>query len=292
MLGPLLFSAYTAPIGDIIRRHNLGFHLLADDTQLYNKFEMTEINRYLSLRRIEQCIDAVRAWMGDNQLKVNDDKTVALVLSSRNNRANHKITVIKIGDCDITPSPTGRNIGVIFDTNMSMVTHVKHACCTSHYHLRNIASIRSCLTQKAAVRLVNYLVISRTDYANCLLYDIPQCLISKLQRVQNAAARLVVLMKLHWLPVKQRVRYLILLLVFRAQHGLAPPYITDLLEQRATRVLRSTSNNDFYVTPSRSRYGDRMFAVAGPRLWNSLPAEMKKTCWLVTFKRLPIPGCV
>ncbi|KAK2164911.1 hypothetical protein NP493_1391g00029 [Ridgeia piscesae] len=72
-------------------------------------------------------------------------------------------------------------------------------------------------------------------------------------------------MKLHWLPVKQRVQYSILLLVFRAQHRLAPPY------------------NDFYVPPSRSRYGDRMFSVAGPRLWNSLPAEMKKTCCLVTF---------
>ena len=85
MLGPLLFSAYTAPVGDIIRRHNRGFHLYADDTQLYIKFEMTEINRLLSLRRIEQCFNDVRAWMGDNQLKVNDDKTVALMLSSRNN---------------------------------------------------------------------------------------------------------------------------------------------------------------------------------------------------------------
>ena len=145
--------------------------------------------------------------------------------------------------------------------NYKMVSNVKHVCCTPYYHLRNIASIRSCLTQKAAVRLLYSLLISRIDYANCLLYDLPQCLISKLQRVQNAAARLVV----------------------RAQHRLAPPYITDLLEQRATRVLHSTTNNDFYVPPSRSRYGDRMFSVAGPRLWNSLPAEMKKTCCLVTF---------
>ena len=93
-------------------------------------------------------------------------------------------------------------------------------------------------------------------------------------------------MKLHWLPVKQRVQYSSLLLVFRAQHRLAPPYITDLLEQRATRVLRSTTSNDFYVLPSRSRYGDIIFSVACPRLWNSLPAEMKKTSCLVTFKRL------
>ena len=177
VLGPLLFSAYTAPIGDVIRRHNLhklGFHL-----QLYINFEMTEINRWLSLRRIEQCINDVRAWIVDNQLKVNDDKTVALVLSSRNRRVKHT-TVIKIGYCDITPSPTARNIGVIFDTEMSMVSHVKHACCTTYYHLRNTTLIRSCLTQKPASRLVYSLVISRINYVNCLLYDLQDCLISKL----------------------------------------------------------------------------------------------------------------
>jgi len=89
VLGPLLFSAYTAPINDVVRRHNLhniDFHLNADDTQLYIKLELTEINRWLSLRRIEQCINDVCAWMVDNQPKVDDDKTVAVVLSSRNKR--------------------------------------------------------------------------------------------------------------------------------------------------------------------------------------------------------------
>ena len=85
VLGQLLLSACTAPIGDIIRRHNLGFHLYGDDTPLYVKFEMTEINRLLSLCRIEQCINDVRVWMVDDRLKVDDNKTVALVLSSRNN---------------------------------------------------------------------------------------------------------------------------------------------------------------------------------------------------------------
>ena len=107
----------TAPIGDIIRRHNLSFHLTADDTKLYIKFEKTdETNRLLSLCRIEHCINDVRVWMVENLLKVNDDKTVALVLGSRNNQAKHHITVIKIGDCDITPSPTARNIGAVFDS--------------------------------------------------------------------------------------------------------------------------------------------------------------------------------
>ena len=84
-LGLLLFSMCTAPIGDIIRRHKLSFHLYTDDTQLYIKFEMTdETNRLLSVRRIEHCINDVRVWMVANLLKVNDDKTVALVLAPQN----------------------------------------------------------------------------------------------------------------------------------------------------------------------------------------------------------------
>ena len=54
-----------------------------------------------------------------------------------------------------------------------------------------------------------------------------------------------------------------LLLAFCAQHGLAPSYITNLLhEERATRMLRSATNNDLYVPPSRSQYGDRTFSVS------------------------------
>ena len=151
-------------------------------------------------------------WMVANLLKVNDDKTVALVLGSRNNQANHNITVIKIGDCDITPSPTARNIGAVFDLEMSMVSHVKYTCRIAYYHLRNTALIRLCLTKKSAVCLTYSLVISRIDYVNCLLHGIPDSLIKKLQRMQNAATRLVVhchrwdhitlvLKKLHWLPV-------------------------------------------------------------------------------------------
>ena len=117
-----------------------------------------------------------------NLVKVYEYKTVALVLASRNNQATHNITVIKISDCDMTPSPTARNIGAVFDSEMSMVSHVKYTCRIAYYHLGNIASIQSCLTQKAAVRLMRSLVISRIDYANCLLRGIPNCLI----KLQNA----------------------------------------------------------------------------------------------------------
>ena len=298
-LGPILFSIYTTPIGDIIRRHQLNFHLYADDTQLYANFELSdEDNKLSSLNKIENCVSEVRMWMNANFLKVNEDKTVALVHASRKNQMKHNITAIKIGDCDIIPSPSARNIGVVFDAEMSMACHVHQTCRVCYYHLKNVASIRSCLTEQAAIRLVHSLVVSRLDYGNALLFGIPDVLICKLQRVQNHAARLVVrcdrrdhitpvLKKLHWLPVKQRLTYTILLLTFRALNGLAPIYIVDMLHRhRPARALRSANNNDLQVPSTSSRYGDRAFAVSAPRLWNALPYELKIATSLISFKRL------
>ena len=142
-LGPILFTIYTTPIGDRIRRHQLNFTLYVDDTQLYVNFELSDDdNKLSSLNKIENCVSDVRMWINANVLKVNEDKTVALVDSSRNNQTKHNITAINIGDCDITPSLSVRNIGVVFDAEMSMAAYVHHTCRVCYYNLKNIASIR------------------------------------------------------------------------------------------------------------------------------------------------------
>ena len=94
-------------------------------TTVYVNFELSDDdNKLSSLNKIENCVSEVRMWMNTNFLKLNEDKTVALVHASINNQTKHNITAIKIGDCDITPSPSARNIGVVFDGEMSMAAHV------------------------------------------------------------------------------------------------------------------------------------------------------------------------
>ena len=77
----------------------------------------------------------------------------------------HNITAIKIGDCDIIPSASARNIGVVFDAEMSMACHV-HETCRACYHLKNVASIRSCMREQAAIRLVHSVVVSRSLFCS------------------------------------------------------------------------------------------------------------------------------
>ena len=98
-------------------------------------FELSdEDNKLSSLNTIENCVSEVRMWMNANFLKVNEDKTVGLVHASRKNQMKHNITAIKIGDYDIIPGPSARNIGVVFDVEMSMASHVHQTCRVCYYH--------------------------------------------------------------------------------------------------------------------------------------------------------------
>ena len=76
VLGLILFTIYTVPIGDICRRHQVEFHLYDDDTQIYLSFRPSIPNsKHDCISRIEKCFDEISTWMTQNLLKLNSDKT-------------------------------------------------------------------------------------------------------------------------------------------------------------------------------------------------------------------------
>ena len=151
-------------------------------------------------------------------------------------------------------------------------------------------------TCAAAVRA---LVLSRLDYANSLLYDVPDCALEKLQVLQNNAARLVsrcprrghitpVLRQLHWLPIRQRISHTLLSLAHRAVHDESTPlYLQELIQpKRAPRALRSKSAAlQLHAPRTTKRIGDRAFSVGAPREWNALPPDTRCVDSYASFKK-------
>ena len=302
VLGPLLYTMYTCPISEIADRHGVKIHMYADDTQLYLCFKVSapeEIPHVLS--KMEACIADIRRWMLVNKLMINDQKTEFLVIVSPRQEGKFSIPGIRIGGCLIQPTVQARNLGVIFDKHLTMQAQVNimcRQCRNAYYHLRNIGQIRGVLSQEATEKLIHAFVTSRIDNGNALLYNITKACTNKLQRVLNTAARIVsrtprfesispVCMRLHWLPVTARVEYKVLILTYKALHGLAPGYLADFLQQyQPGRALRSEDRKLLHVPRTRLiTYGDRAFPKAAPVLWNSLPQAARDAQTLDTFKR-------
>ena len=133
VLGPPLLTLYSAPIASIVRRHGLITHLYADDTQLYIVFHQDDAAE--TIKPIEACVMVIKAWMAMNWLKLNDENTLSLLLRTPTEGPLSNISEIIIGGNNMTPSPSARNIGAIFDEHLSMEAHVNSVCRSSFFHL-------------------------------------------------------------------------------------------------------------------------------------------------------------
>ena len=123
------------------------------------------------------------------------------------------------------------------DQQLSMIDQVTTVCASCNYHLRRLSSIW--LTHGATRTVIQAPITSLLDYCNSLFLGLPLAQIGRLQRIQNEAARLVtgtrhrdhltpLLRALHWLPVRHRFEFKVLVIVFKCLHGLAPNYLPEL----------------------------------------------------------------
>ena len=154
--------------------------------------------------------------MKSNFLKLNGDKSEYLIFGSAKNLNKLNVRSVHMDQASVSRASHARNMGVIFDSNFTLEAHINKLCSNAFYHIRNISKVRAYLSPESTERLVYATVTSRLDMGNILLYGLPQKLVSKLQRVQNAATRLVtltskrthitpILKELHWLPISQRI---------------------------------------------------------------------------------------
>ncbi len=122
--------------------------------------------------------------MKEHHLQLNLAKTELLVFPATPT-LQHDFT-IQLGSSTITPSASVRNLGVIFDDQLTFKEHIAKTARSCRFALHNIRKIRPFLTEHAAQLLVQALVISRLDYCNALLAGLPSNTIKPLQMIQNA----------------------------------------------------------------------------------------------------------
>ncbi len=278
----------------------MNFHLYADDTQLYLSFDScVSSTRDTAIIQLESCIAEIKAWMLSNRLKLNGDKTEFLQFLpiSIHTKCPVSDPIIRIGSDSVTLSDQAKNLGVIFDPELSMSAHITSVCKAANCQLYRISRIKKYLTPQALKIVIHALVASKIDYCNSLLVGLPETQTKRLQNIMNSAARLIsgvrkfehitpTLKDLHWLPVNIRIIFKLLCLTYKALNGLAPPYLADLLKSYIpTRSLRSAEKGLLCAPKSRTKtFGERSFICAAPLHYNALPLDIRQAKTLDSFK--------
>ena len=197
---------------------------------------------------------------------------------------------LHVGIDTVTPSNVVRDLGVLLDSELTMRQHISKTVGACFYHLRRL-KVRWILGNQRNMQT-----------RHCICYESPRLLqstIVPLQRVQNAAVRLVsrlrprdhitsALRELHWLPIRYRMIYKLCLTMHNAHVGRSLRYIIDTLSPIADKPnrgrLRLSASSKYELLALRLKIGERAFSYSEPAYWNSLPSELASIMDTQTFK--------
>ena len=296
ILGPILFILYTKDLERIASKYGFKIHLYADDTQIYFSFDVNCVNPDVSA--IQKCFSEIKEWMSCNFLKLNEDKTEFIDIGYYES----KIKSLALEGENLQPVLKAKNLGFYFDHRLSLDNEITATQKKCNIQLRNLTRIAGRLSHELKVQLTHSCVLSNLDYCNATYGALTEANIQKLQKIQNSAVRFIFnlygkrkwehitpyLKRLHFLPVRFRIKFKIALLVFKCLNNLAPHYLINLLKVRNNNPHNLRVDNDFFIleTPPpanlRNTYG--ALSYCGPSIWNSLPYTLRCLSDINLFK--------
>ena len=299
--GAFLFNAYASMITEVIppTLELMGYadnHSIRKPFKPGNTIGNTESD---TITIMEDSMHGISKWMNEVRLKLNESKTDFIYFGSKHQLKKCTFDKININSETIQRSDTIKYLGGHLDQNLNLKKHVITKCKAAMMNIRKIRLIRKFLTRDICHQLTLSLAISHLAYSNAILIGCPDTTLSLMQKVQNTAARMILnkhqsysasecLKQLHWLPIKSRIIYKVLTIVFKCRHGMAPKYLQDLLEAKENRRQGLKSNNKQLLkvpTTTRKTFADRSFSVKGPKLWNDLPDSIRTISSHAEFKK-------
>ena len=289
VLGPVLFNIYTESLSFLIENCGFGTSGYADDNNAFISFSLSFQYNVITMC-LPDLMATIQEWMNLYFLKINPDKTEIICLLPKSLKDSTTINgcIFHDGNC-IRFANSAKLLGFTLDNHLTCSVHVDSVVSMCYKLLSDVGKIRHLLSSKETEMLVHSIIGSRLDYCNSLLFGIDKNILEKYQKVQNAAARLVVqrrksesvrdvLVDLHWLRVEERIIFKLLVLIFKCMHDMAPECLKELI------TVKNNSHSLLEYSKLNSHYARRSFTYIAPKLWNNLPEKLRLIDKLTSFK--------
>ena len=237
------------------------------------------------------------SWCCQNSLLISADKTKILIIGVPQLLRRVPSVAISILGKEITPVPVARDLGVFIDQYLTYDEHLTQTAAKCLCKLVQINRIKHLLDKETLLLLINAFVFSKLFYCSTVWSNTSKSNVSKLQRVQNFAARIILgfrtfdhisqgIKSLKWLLVKDRLYLNDAVMMYKCINKLAPDYLADKFVQRSHIHNRNTrSRNQLDIPRCRISTGQRSFVYRGTQLWNSLSYDVRTAKCPKVFKR-------
>ena len=276
ILGPLLFLVYVNDLPNVIKYGNVG--QFADDTQLLYNYKPKSFRSLSEIeKKISDDLTAITSWFQSNSLLLNSKKTKIMAIAHKKVRDTQLPTISVKGE-PLEYVHEARNLGILFDENMTFKNHVKQIIKTATYRLRALAKQRTFIPQELFIQIVESKVLQPSIYALEVWSSCNKTEIKKVQvSIQNWCAKLVVgrrkfekmdnlLDELGWLSIDKLVELRTVCTARQAAHGLYGSAMKSLFNKSNSSY---DTRKKLYTLPRvHTDRGKRSFSFRGAELLN------------------------
>ena len=281
-LGPLLFLLYVNDLPNCLDQAEPS--MFADDTNVSTSAESVEnLETQLNFE-----LDNIYRWLVANRLTLNVSKTEYMIIGSRHNLGKiKKDPTIKIGSETVNRVHTSKSLGVIIDDKLKWENQIDSISKKVSRGIGAIKLIKPYLPKKCLTQVYNALVQPYFDYCSLVWQNCKLELQSKLQKLQNRAARIItgdnweicskdVLKKLNWLPLNQLRLTDTLLFMRKILKDEVPVSISDQFQLSVNNQYNLRSNCTMLkLAKPRTNTLKRSFSYHAAKTWNKLPTHLK-----------------